>query len=144
MTTAVKHVAVTAMLDLYPMVCIQLDARQLTVDVPPIHKTNPALVLNYGRDLPIPIQDMTVTPEEIRAVLSFNRTPVATRIPWSAVYAVFVPQAQLYVWEDDIPPELRGPGQQVVQLAAVPADAAPPEDAPVGVAGWQPRVVGSD
>jgi hypothetical protein len=46
-------------------------------------------VLLYGLDLhPLPIPDLEVTAEGIRATLSFNRTPHKTFVPWGALVAV--------------------------------------------------------
>ncbi|HWJ40814.1 MAG TPA: ClpXP protease specificity-enhancing factor SspB [Candidatus Limnocylindrales bacterium] len=42
-------------------------------------------VLEYGLDMPIPINDLEVTTEGIRATLSFGREPHATFVPWRAV-----------------------------------------------------------
>lgn len=41
--------------------------------------------LDYGLTLPVPILDLEVTDEGIRATLSFNREPHKTFVPWTAV-----------------------------------------------------------
>jgi|WetSurMetagenome_2_1015567.scaffolds.fasta_scaffold00973_30 hypothetical protein len=41
--------------------------------------------LEYDLDAVVPIDDIEVTDEGIRATLSFSRAPFATFIPWAAV-----------------------------------------------------------
>jgi hypothetical protein len=45
----------------------------------------------YGLNLPVPIPDLEITDEGIRATLSFNRMPRRTFVPWEAVIQVGLP-----------------------------------------------------
>jgi hypothetical protein len=45
--------------------------------------------LDYGLDMPIPIDDLSVTCEGVSATLSFDRSPHHTHVPWEAVVAVW-------------------------------------------------------
>ncbi len=57
--------------------------------VVPKHLRNDAkLSFLYGDGLPIPIADLEVSEEGLRATLSFDRTPHETFVPWSAVIAI--------------------------------------------------------
>jgi hypothetical protein len=43
------------------------------------------VVLTYELEPVVPIPDLEVTDEGVRATLSFDRTPFATFVPWNAV-----------------------------------------------------------
>ncbi len=87
-------------------VSVHLDARRPGVAVPPELSENPHLVLQYGRDMPLPIQDLEVTDAGISATLSFSRTPHATAIPWSAVYIVACTDGRGVLYYEDVPEEV--------------------------------------
>ncbi len=67
---------------------VTLDARDPGVNVPPHLRRSAELVLEYGYDMPVPIPDLHVGEAGIAATLSFNRQPVPTFVPWSAVLTV--------------------------------------------------------
>lgn len=46
------------------------------------------LCLEYGLDMPVPVVDLRVDDRGVGAVLSFDRTPRETHVPWGAVAAV--------------------------------------------------------
>jgi hypothetical protein len=83
-----------------------LDPRRPGVQVPARFRTLKQLVLEYGDDMPVPIPDLVLDDRGIAATLSFDRKPVATFVPWSAVFAL-VDEKQLgRVWDTDAPPDL--------------------------------------
>lgn len=87
-------------------VSVHLDARRPGVRVPPHLRTEPRLVLQYGRDMPVPIADLDVSEAGIRATLSFARTPHDTLVPWSAVYIIACTDGRGVLYQEDIPEEL--------------------------------------
>lgn len=87
-------------------VSVHLDARRPGVNVPAAFNDNPHLVLQYGYDMKIPIPDLEVTDDGIRATLSFSRTPHPTTIPWSAIYIVACPDGRGILYFEDVPPEV--------------------------------------
>ena len=49
----------------------------------------PSLIhLEYGLDMPLPIDDLRITDEGISATLSFSRIPFQTYVPWEAVVSI--------------------------------------------------------
>jgi hypothetical protein len=67
---------------------VTLDARDPLVNVPPHLRKSAELVLEYGYDMPVPIPDLHVGEAGIAATLSFNRQPVPTFVPWTAVISL--------------------------------------------------------
>jgi stringent starvation protein B len=108
-------------------VSLHLDARRSGVSVPPSFATEPHLVLQYGRNMPIPIPDLEVTDDGVSATLSFSRAPHRTHVPWSAVYVVACTDGRGILYYEDVPQEVSlmpPPGTVAVkQPPAVPAAA---------------------
>jgi stringent starvation protein B len=114
-------------------VSLHLDARRAGVVVPPPFASEPHLVLQYGRNMPIPIPDLEVTDDGVSATLSFARSPQRTHVPWSAVYVVACTDGRGILYYEDVPQEVSlmtppgAPGRTAVAAAPLPA-AAPAED----------------
>lgn len=87
-------------------VSLHLDARRPGVVVPPDFSKEPHLVLQYGRNMPIPIPDLEITDDGVSATLSFKRTPHRTRVPWSAVYVVACTDGHGVLYYEDVPQEV--------------------------------------
>jgi stringent starvation protein B len=87
-------------------VSLHLDARRAGVVVPPAFANEPHLVLQYGRNMPIPIPDLEVTDEGVSATLSFSRAPHRTQVPWSAVYVVACTDGRGILYYEDVPQEV--------------------------------------
>lgn len=85
---------------------LHLDARREGVVVPAHLKGEPHLVLQYGHDLPIPIPDLHVDEYGVSATLSFEWTPRATVVPWSAVYVVTAADGRGVLYQEDIPSDV--------------------------------------
>lgn len=85
---------------------LTLDPRKAGVVVPKWLQKQAVLTLQFGTNLPIPIRDLEITDEEVRATLSFSRTPFLCVIPWAAVYAVTVEGGRGVAWTEDFPPDL--------------------------------------
>jgi stringent starvation protein B len=115
-------------------VSLHLDARRTGVIVPPSFATEPHLVLQYGRNMPIPIPDLEVTDEGVSATLSFSRAPHRTHVPWSSVYVVACTDGRGILYYEDVPQEVSlmpPPGAVAVKpapLAPSPADQAQRDD----------------
>ncbi len=87
-------------------VSVHLDARRKGVKVPPELTDTRHLVLQYGRDMPIPIPDLVVGDEGIAATLSFARTPHQTFVPWSAIYIVSCTDGRGILYYEDVPEDV--------------------------------------
>jgi hypothetical protein len=64
------------------------------------------LVLQYGRNMPIPISDLEVTEAGVSATLSFSRVSHRTYVPWSAVYAVSCTNGCGVLYREDLPEDV--------------------------------------
>ena len=87
-------------------VSIHLDARRSGVRIPDDLAGNRHLVLQYGRNMPIPIPDLDVTEQGVSATLSFSRTPYRTHVPWSSVYVVACTDGRGILYYEDVPQEV--------------------------------------
>jgi stringent starvation protein B len=119
-----KHQAFLALLQ-EGWTSLHLDARRDGVVVPPHLKGEAHLVLQYGNDLPIPITDLTVDEEGVRATLSFSRTPQQTIVPWSAVYVIATDDGRGVLYNEDIPSD-------VAVMASMPDSEPRPRRSRVG------------
>jgi hypothetical protein len=85
---------------------LHLDARRPGVVVPEHLRGEPHLVLQYGLDLPIPILDLEVDDDGVRATLSFSKHPERTVVPWSAVYVVTCNDGRGVLYHEDVPEDV--------------------------------------
>jgi len=85
---------------------LHLDARSPGVVVPAPFSSHAHLVLQYGRNMPIPIADLEVTDDGVSATLSFARIPHRTYVPWSAVYAVTCTNGCGVLYGEEIPADV--------------------------------------
>jgi stringent starvation protein B len=109
-------------------VSVHLDARRLGVKVPGEFGDNRHLVLQYGRDMPVAIPDLSVDDDGIRATLSFSRTPHATFIPWTAVYIVACTDGRGILYYEDVPEDVSLVARAVDPETGEPID----DDEPAG------------
>ena len=134
-------------------VSLHLDARRSGVAVPDSFAAEPHLVLQYGRNMPIPIPDLDVTDQGVSATLSFSRTPYRTHVPWSSVYVVACTDGRGILYYEDVPQEVSlsapptpspvarplasyddeatadAPSPALQRLRSIPAESAPFEEA---------------
>jgi stringent starvation protein B len=87
-------------------VSVHLDARRDGVRLPADLTDTRHLVLQYGRDMPIPIPDLVVGEDGIHATLSFSRTPHQTFIPWTAIYIVSCTDGRGILYYEDVPEDV--------------------------------------
>ena len=85
---------------------LHLDARCAGVVVPAPFTSQAHLVLQYGRNMPIPITDLEVTEAGVSATLSFARVSHRTYVPWSAVYAVSCTNGCGVLYAEDVPEDV--------------------------------------
>ena len=114
---------------------LHLDARHAGVLVPEAFRNEAHLILQYGHDLPIPIPDLEVDGDGVRATLSFSRTAHVTFIPWSAVYAVTGDDGRGILFAEDVPSDVSvvaaptteapGPGEAGLEADQLVAQAVP-------------------
>ena len=120
---------------------LHLDARRAGVLVPPGLKAEAHLVLQYGHDLPIPIPDLEVGEDGVRATLSFSRTPHRTLVPWSAVYAITCNDPRScgdgrgVLYPEDVPEDVAVIAAQEPLETAEASDARPAEIMAAGAEG---------
>lgn len=100
-----KRETMVAHLEKSDSVYVKFDARRDGVVLPAHLKRDAAVVLQYGLNMRIPIPDLDIGADGIGATLSFNRNPVWTFIPWSAVFAI-VSENGAMLWENDLPRDL--------------------------------------
>jgi stringent starvation protein B len=129
-----KQEAFAAMLN-EGWVSLHIDARRPGVVVPTPFSSQAHLVLQYGRNMPIPIPDLEVTPAGISATLSFARVPHRTYVPWSAVYIVACTNGAGVLYQEDVPPEVTlvpasEAEAQLSEAPPAPAPVEPPAPAP--------------
>jgi hypothetical protein len=91
------------------------------VVVPAPFSSEGHLVLQYGRNMPIPIADLEVTDAGVSATLSFSRVPHRTYVPWHAVYAVTCTNGCAVLYHEDMPADA---------AVAIPGDEDPIERQP--------------
>lgn len=136
-------------------VYVQLDPRRQGVELPEFLRQEPRLVLQYGYNMPVPIHDLVIDAQGIKATLSFRRVAHATVVPWSAVFAITDGEQRGYLWEADLPADLNleaelGKSSQAAPVAPpragadTPAAPSPPaagpaRPGPAGPAGKKPR-----
>jgi stringent starvation protein B len=87
-------------------VSVHLDARREGVKLPDELTDTRHLVLQYGRNMPIPIPDLKVGEDGISATLSFARTPHQTFVPWSAIYIVSCTDGRGILYYEDVPEDV--------------------------------------
>lgn len=107
-------------------VYVQLDPRRQGVELPEFLRQAPRLVLQYGYNMPVPIHDLVIDEQGIKATLSFRRVSHSTIVPWSAVFAITDGDQRGYLWEADLPADLN----LETELAPDRATAAKPASAP--------------
>jgi stringent starvation protein B len=95
---------------------LHIDARCSGVVVPAPFSSQAHLVLQYGRNMPIPITDLEITDEGVSATLSFARVPHRTYVPWHAVYAVSCTNGCGVLYREDLPDDV---------AVATPTDVGP-------------------
>lgn len=148
MTTEKRQILLELLKDAW--VYVHLDPRREEVLLPDFLRQEPRVVLQYGYNMPVPIADLTIDEEGIKATLSFRRQPYSTLVPWSAIFALSDGEERHFVWEADVPPDLErapaGPRPQGTTPATAPPPAAPapqakpePAPGPGGKPGKRPR-----
>ncbi len=85
---------------------VHIDPRRPGVVVPERFTHQPSLILAYGRSgLRVPIDDLVIDDDGIRATLSFSNTPFACTVPWSSVFALVDVAGRGKVFTEDVPPD---------------------------------------
>lgn len=116
-----KHQAFLALLK-EGWTSLHLDARRNGVLVPEAFRTEAHLILQYGHDLPIPIPDLEIDEDGVRATLSFSRTAHVTFVPWAAVYAVTGDDGRGVLFAEDVPGDVSVVAAPVPEAAEAPVE----------------------
>lgn len=61
----------------------------------------------YGLNLPVPIDDLEITGEGVKATLSFSRSPHPTFVPWAAVVGILLPMQDAVSPVPAVPPKVK-------------------------------------
>lgn len=87
---------------------VHLDARRPGVVVPGRYKQSYQLVLQFGSDLPVPIENLTIGKDKLGATLTFDQKPFHCVIPWPAVFFMVgeTHRDRGFAWPRDCPGEL--------------------------------------
>ena len=85
---------------------VYIDARRTGVSVPDNLRNEARLVLQYGLNMPVPVEDLEVTEDGVKATLSFARQPHKTLIPWTAIYVIACTDGRGVLYQEDVPAEL--------------------------------------
>jgi stringent starvation protein B len=101
-----KKDALTQMLKI-SSVFIHLNPRGDAVTVPAHIKGKSQVVLQVGRDMPVPIRDLTLSERGWSAGLSFGGQLQYVSVPWDAVFAMVLEDGRGIVWTDSVPSDLR-------------------------------------
>lgn len=85
--TTSKKDAINALLD-EEWVDVYLDPRVHGASLPDYLAKLPYLMLQIGRDMPVPIEDLRIEESSLSGRFSFHQTPFAVKVPYRAVFAV--------------------------------------------------------
>lgn len=114
------------------MVLVNFDARRPGVSVPPHHRGDPQLGLNFS--LRFYVDDFAYDEKGVRASLSFHGEPYFCEIPWSAVFMLRSHVTdEVFLFPSSVPEELEGMLKHIEEQLEVQqamhvrdADEAPP------------------
>lgn len=103
-------------------VLVHLDGRRQGVILPDHLKQERHVILQYGYNMPVPIDDFVVDERGISATLSFRRVAQTTFIPWSAIFAITDGDKRSMVWQEDLPADLELKAEEGEGASAKPPD----------------------
>ena len=86
---------------------VHLDATSNDVTVPLVFKHRNDLVLQIAHNMPIPVRDLDINNNGIKATLSFNRQPFTCFIAWNAVYQLAGDHGDAIIWPVSIPKAIK-------------------------------------
>jgi hypothetical protein len=107
-------------------VFVQLDGRADGVELPDFLRGDPAVVLQLGYDMPVPIPDLAVDDAGIVATLSFRRTPHRCVVPWAAVYGMGDGEGRRMVFPESVPMAM-APVEPTSEKGPPEEDPSPPK-----------------
>lgn len=93
------------------MLFVAVNTTKIGVILPDFLYEQSHCLLNFGYNLAIPITDLEVTRDGVRATMSFNRTPFKVSLPWYSIFLIQV-EGDYFACPIDAPlgaPELPGP-----------------------------------
>jgi stringent starvation protein B len=71
-----------------PTIYLHIDARATDLALPAHLIGKPQVLLQIGRNMPVPIPDLQITENGVSATLSFKGKPFRCAVPWGAVKAL--------------------------------------------------------
>ena len=92
---------------------VHLNPRMTGIVIPDYLYEKSHAILQFG-----PIPDLEIDSLGISGTLSFNRVPFKVVVPWTAIFALVGDDAKGFVWEDEIPAEVK-------EIMKAPASKAP-------------------
>lgn len=87
-------------------VYLHLDPRIEGVLVPDHLRSQPSLILQIGYDMPVPVSDLDLSEQTLRATLSFSHMPFCCSLPWKAIFAMVAQDGRALLWPSDLPEEI--------------------------------------
>jgi hypothetical protein len=87
------------------------------VAVPLSVAVRPRVVLQVKRALTIPLPDIEVDDEGVRATLTFGGQPFRCTLPWTAVFSLVADDGEVTVWPLELPAEV-APDRSPFSIAA--------------------------
>lgn len=88
------------LLNIQSTVFIHLDPSTPGTIIPARLRIQPQVVLQVGRDMPVPIPDLRVDTDGVYGTLSFKGVPFTVLVPWKAVFAVVGEDGKGVVFQD--------------------------------------------
>lgn len=91
---------------------VHIDPTVEGVQVPAWLYGREQVVLQFGKNLPVPIKDLIVDSDGICGTLSFKGVPFFCDIPWDSVFALVADNGRGNVWAEDMPEAIKAQVEQ--------------------------------
>lgn len=86
---------------------VHLDSYHPEVTIPEYLRHRSQLVLQVGHFMPIPIPDLVIDPNGLRATLSFHKQPHECFVPWTSVFCLVGENGRGMIWREHMPNDIR-------------------------------------
>jgi len=98
-------------------VFMHLNPRLANVDIPFKLRFQDQVVLQVGHNMSVPIPDLLVDEIGVCCTLSFKGTPYTCTIPWYSIFALVGDDDRGWVWEDEMPANIRSSAKDFAKPA---------------------------
>ena len=107
-------------------VFVHLDPRVPCVKCPPWLSDQSQLVLQFGRNFPVPIPDLQIDDQAISGTLSFKRISYACYCPWEAIFCIVGDEGRGQIWFESMPDEVAAEVKRARDARDIPPLPPPP------------------